>query len=344
MRHTTSGVTLALSVLGLAACATEPGFEPITQPLKLAGGKEVPVATLEQGRIAYTLYCRTCHGELGDGRGPSGIGLTPPPRNFQQPAFKFGGVESGSLPPDSELKRIVKSGLHGTAMLPWQIPDHQLDATLQWIKTFAKDEEGANVWMSEEPAAPTEITDDPWKDKKDDGVKRGMVVYHGLAQCLKCHPAYGTKQQIWDATKEITGEGSTSAFRDDMYNPDAKYSDQYKVKLLPPDFIRHNVKSGSLDANGQQQVTARDVFRTIASGIGGTAMPAWKGSIDDSDIWALSHYVRSLMDLRGKPEAIALRKSLLEQPEFVPPTPEGQPAEGATEGTPAEGAAQPETK
>src|SRR5205085_756480 len=82
---------------------------------------------------------------------------------------------------------------------------------------------------------------------------------------------------------------------------------------------RHPVKSGSLDANGQQVVTRTDLFRTIACGIGGTAMPMWKGSIEDKDIWAIAYFVDSLIKMNGTPAAAELRKKLLTQPEFVPP-------------------------
>lgn len=305
-------------VLALVACAPDPR-PPLTGPLKLAGGKEVALQTLLHGREKYTLYCRACHGDKGDGRGPAGIGLRPPPRNFTEPEFKFGGVEAGSLPPDAEIFRIVKHGLHGTAMYPWEMQDNELQDIIQYIKTFSP------RWAEEEPVAPIEITADPWTGKEKEGVARGKIVYHGLAQCLKCHPAYGTKQEIWDATKEATGEGSTSAFREDMYNPDAKLSEAYKVKILPPDFLRHPVKAGD---------TPKELFRTIAAGIGGTAMPMWKGAIDDSDIWAIAHFVRAMVELRNTPEADKLRKSLLEQPEWTPPEP--PPAEGTPTEAPAE--------
>jgi mono/diheme cytochrome c family protein len=313
-------VLSSVASLAWIACEHTSEFPAIKEPLKLKSGTVVSTERLESGREAYMLYCRPCHGENGDGRGPAGIGLRPPPRNFTAKypngedynlVFKFGGVEAGSLPPDSELKRIVKKGLHGTAMLPWAVPDNQLDDILQYIKTFNP------IWTSDDVATPIEITADPWKGKEEEGTKRGKIVYHGLAQCLKCHPAYATKQEIWDAVKEATGEGSTSAFREDMYNPDAKLSEAFRVKLLPPDFIRHDVKAGT---------TPEDLFRTIASGIGGTAMPMWKTSIDDSDIWAIAHFVNSLVAIKDTPQAAALRKKLVEQPPWT------APAEGGAEG------------
>ncbi len=115
-----------------------------------------------------------------------------------------------------------------------------------------------------------------------------------------------------------------------MYYPEAKQSDTYGHKLLPPDFTRHTVRSGSKDG-----VTARDLFRTIASGIGGTAMPMWKGSISDDKIWAIAYFVKSKMDMFGKADAQAEaeRNKLVSQPEFVPPPPPAE--EGAEEGAEA---------
>jgi hypothetical protein len=49
-------------------------------------------------------------------------------------------------------------------------------------------------------------------------------------------------------------------------------------------------------------------------------MPTWKNVLPEGDLWAMAHYVRSLITLRGTPAAAQLRKSLLEQPYWVPPS------------------------
>src|SRR5438067_111732 len=85
----------------------------------LARGRTVDAATLNRGRDAYQQYCRPCHGERGDGHGYSSPGLRPPPRDFTQGIFKFGHTPIPTLPPDAELASIVRRGLNGTAMLPW---------------------------------------------------------------------------------------------------------------------------------------------------------------------------------------------------------------------------------
>ncbi len=92
---------------------------------------------MNDGRTAYLQYCRACHGDQGKGDGPSAPGLRPPPRNFTQGEFKFAGVLDQKLPRDEDLVRIVRSNLHGTAMLGWEVPDRELNAIIQYIKTLS---------------------------------------------------------------------------------------------------------------------------------------------------------------------------------------------------------------
>src|SRR5688572_4926949 len=125
--------SFAMAVLATAACSDQSRM--ITQDQNL-GGQTIPAALLEEGRIAYQHYCRACHGDDGNGRGPAAAGLLPQPRDFTKGAFKFASVENGQLPTDADLKRIVKHGLGGTAMLPWDISDRELNAVIHYIKTF----------------------------------------------------------------------------------------------------------------------------------------------------------------------------------------------------------------
>ncbi|HYQ80939.1 MAG TPA: c-type cytochrome, partial [Anaeromyxobacteraceae bacterium] len=139
--------TLALlASLALAACK---GYTPVDfqAPMKL-GGQQVAAGTLNAGRNAYMLYCRACHGDKGDGKGPSSHGLRPPPRDFTVGTFKFAAVPGGTLPHDEDLVRIVKGGLHGTAMLGWDVPDPTLHDIIQYLKTLSP------RWKEEEPGDP----------------------------------------------------------------------------------------------------------------------------------------------------------------------------------------------
>jgi mono/diheme cytochrome c family protein len=277
-----------------AALAAGCGSAPFVKSQTL-GGKRVSARRLNHGRELYLTYCAACHGVEGDGKGPASVGLRPPPRNFKQGQFKFAAVASGQLPNDEDLLRIVQKGLHGSAMLPWNdVPERDLLDILQYLKTLSP------KWAEKTPGEPILPGPDPWGDaRKAEAVTRGMKVYHGLAQCLSCHPAYESKQTIDAASLELSKREAT--LRPDPYHSEMKDSD-YGVKIMPPDFTRDHVRSGE---------TLPDIYRTIASGIGGTAMPTWKGALPDEDIWAMAYYVRSLIDIKGTREADDRRDRLV---------------------------------
>src|SRR5262249_50784561 len=99
---------LVLSALAGASCRGPGGEQPMFResacgsqdaevarwcgPRTFAGGVKADVHTLNAGHEAYMLNCYACHGEKGDGKGPSSYGLRPPPRDFTQGIFKFARV------------------------------------------------------------------------------------------------------------------------------------------------------------------------------------------------------------------------------------------------------------
>ncbi len=316
---------------------------PFKSSMKL-GGQEVAADTLNHGRDAYQQYCRPCHGDNGDGKGYSSLGLRPPPRDFTQGLFKFGHVAAPALPPDAELARLVKNGLHGTAMLPWDIQDQELDAALQYIKTFSP------RWAQEAPGKPIEVSPDPFGEaKKAEAIALGEKLYHAKAQCSGCHPAFVTHEKLWSITKEMNGTGQ-SDFSAEMYMSqikDTEYCLEWKagppgqkledrecakvVKQLPPNFTRDPLKTV------YEGTELTDLYRTIASGIGGANMPTWKGALKEEELWGLVYYVKSLMDLRGTAKAREL-DALLAAPanmSWTPPKAEPTPAPGGAAPAPA---------
>jgi len=317
MNGRTVGPLLVAAAFGLAtpACRRTPGAPPpFTAPVTL-GGRNVSTGALEHGRDVYTQFCRPCHCDAGDGKGPAAAGLRPPPRDLRLGVYKFAAVAAGQLPRDADFVRTLRHGLHGTAMLSWDVPAAEVDDLIQYVKAFAP------RWRNEQPGEAIVAPPDPWVDREADGIDRGRRVYHGLAQCATaCHPAYATKQEIYDFTKELT-KMELREMRGDLYFAVAKDSD-YGVKILPPDFTFNELRGGE---------ALEDIYRAIASGIGGTAMPTWKNVLPDPDLWAMAHYVRSLFALRGTPEAAALQRRLLDQPPWTPPPLPDAGTDGATD-------------
>ena len=318
--------TALASVFLLGACAPSP--PSFHEPMAL-GGQTVSAATLNAGREAYSFYCQACHGGDGDGRGPAAVELETPPRDFRTATYKFAAVKPGFLPPDSELERIVKTGLNGTAMLHWDVPDAVLSDIIQYIKTFSPPGDG---WRDPdaEIGEPIVGADDPWGDgRRDAAVARGREVYHGTATCYTCHPAYATVAEI-NRYREAIQQPPLTSLRPKAWIPEPKETTAFTAPLagdpacertrdcgsgqvcrlgrcertlwlLPPDFTLNLSRTGTAPA---------DLYRVIAAGIPGTAMPTWEGAIPGEDIWAMAYFVDHLAQMRGTAEATRLKEAI----------------------------------
>jgi mono/diheme cytochrome c family protein len=248
-------------------------------------------AVLEEGRAAYTTYCAGCHGEQGDGNGPAAGFLSPRPRNFITAQFKFSSTRSGRLPTDEDLKRTIREGLRGSAMPPWPfLTEGTIDSLVSYIKTFSSE------W--DKPAAPRiPLVNDPYRadEEQSEAIARGEAVYHGFAACWSCHPAYVSEEKINDYLVQFGGS-AREEFPESLYKVDMKINEAGEA-TYPPDFHREYVRSGA---------NVDDLYRSIAAGVTGTAMPTWIDSIalthsdgtvitEPDDLWALAYYVQDLI-------------------------------------------------
>jgi mono/diheme cytochrome c family protein len=120
----TAGLLLLTLLLGAAALTRAEGTE---------------TADLEKGKLIFTMYCMTCHGEQGDGKGPVGLTLDPPPRDFTKAEFKYCGGCS-----DKEVFEIITNGAASQGgspnMAPWGavLPEADRWAVLKYIRGFKK--------------------------------------------------------------------------------------------------------------------------------------------------------------------------------------------------------------
>jgi mono/diheme cytochrome c family protein len=282
-------VVLTLLVLSTLTLLTGCEDSTFHEDKVFAGGVYATASDLNRGKSIYTEYCMACHGVKGDGKGVASKGMNPIPRDFTLGKFKFGNVLSGELPNDADFGQIIKKGLHGTAMLPWDLSDVQVRIVMQYIKTFAP-----AVWEGKDKTlgAPIIPTRDPYGlAHRDSAILRGKKVYHVVAQCWTCHRAYDTKENISNFNKEINNE-PIKEFDATMYDVKPQDSD-YGVKTTPPDFTWHSVRSAK---------SVEELYIRITAGVGGTAMPSWKDTLSDDDVWAVSHYVHYLMDFKDNPK------------------------------------------
>jgi mono/diheme cytochrome c family protein len=95
-----------------------PTAEAILQTLKLDD------ATLAEGSKHYRMHCLHCHGLEGNGRGPTGPWVNPPPRDYRSGLFKYTSsnqAQSTRKPRRDDILHILAFGIEGTSMPSFNI-------------------------------------------------------------------------------------------------------------------------------------------------------------------------------------------------------------------------------
>jgi mono/diheme cytochrome c family protein len=325
------GLVIAAAASAAAlSCGGGSHSHPYSHGITLGDGTEIKAIRLNEGYEAYMHNCRPCHGDKGDGRGNSAAGLRPPPRNFRKAQFKFAWVDPPTaLPTDDDLRRIIRGGLHGTPMLPWEITDEELKGVIQYIKTFpsqAAREEGVpdtNPWLTEAPGEQMKPTPDPWVGREAEAIEAGKLIYH-TGGCNNCHPNYVTEREYIDLWKKYDPDIPITSFRENMYLSvlqDATTYDVegYRMRILPPDFTVDEVRTIPKDDEQLKPLQRMGLYYTplqylylrINAGVN-PVMTSWKAYSEDKK-WAVAHYVLTLIQKRGTPEADKLHEVLRDQ-------------------------------
>jgi mono/diheme cytochrome c family protein len=100
-------LSIALACGGEGEAPTTPQAQPAAPAAAPAAPPAAPVAGAADARAEaeqiFTTRCVTCHGPQGAGDGPASAGLTPPPRNFQDPAWQAAVGKSAAMPGNPDL-------------------------------------------------------------------------------------------------------------------------------------------------------------------------------------------------------------------------------------------------
>jgi cytochrome c oxidase cbb3-type subunit I/II len=255
-------------------------------PTRLSSGVALVIDPRERARLVsegkevYERRCIGCHGEEGDGHGPSAEFLDPKPRDFTKGIFKFRSTPGkDSLPADADLFITVTHGLWGTAMPTWAtLPERERLAVIQYIKTFS------DRWQNETVGQPIDVPAEPPVTMAS--INNGKTLFHGKAACFICHGPEGR------------GDGLLAAhLKDEWGNP------EHPANFTLPAGTHGGVKLGHDGVH---------IFKTIMTGVGGTPMPDFEHQLVHVDvsnqngctappnqltpmgIWDLVHYVQSL--------------------------------------------------
>jgi mono/diheme cytochrome c family protein len=89
------------------------------------------------GKVTFTYYCQTCHGETGAGDGFNAFNLDPRPRDLSDPEFQ-------KKKSDADLADAIRRGGSGVGlsalMPPWghTLSDRQVGELVLYVRTLHK--------------------------------------------------------------------------------------------------------------------------------------------------------------------------------------------------------------
>ncbi|MFM8733962.1 MAG: c-type cytochrome [Pirellulales bacterium] len=286
---------------------------------------------LQLGHSVYTKQCAGCHGTTGDGKGPAGGYLNPPPRDYRNGVFKFTSTPRGSKPRRDDLRRILKYGAKGTSMPAFRfLSDEEAEAVLDYVQVLSArgelevnlireatdelDEDGdfdpetvagfvqaiSSSWDRAESEIVRPVTVNP--PRTPDTIHAGAVAFAEFS-CVKCHGSNARGSKSADVGQDIWGRTAYPA----------------------------NLAMGMLHG-GRRPV---DIYRRIYSGINGTPMPSSKDpntAIGETPeqrserIWHLVHFITAVIENNGVPDDAQRAIDDTLRKLAAPPAPAGEAA------------------
>jgi cytochrome c oxidase cbb3-type subunit III len=151
MRLRTPALVLLVLLLVPGACAKKPApavakapvAPAVDTPASAAPASAAPAPAAPPplryearlGKVTFTHYCQTCHGELGAGDGFNAFNLDPHPRDLSDPQFQ-------KKKSDAELADAIRRGGAGVGlsalMPPWvhTLSPRQIDELVSYLRTL----------------------------------------------------------------------------------------------------------------------------------------------------------------------------------------------------------------
>jgi putative heme-binding domain-containing protein len=172
-RRTLLFVVAVLSMAGVPA-AQDHGYTP---------------ADIENGGRLYQSSCGGCHAE--DGAGVPGLELA------------RGQFRRGTS--DTDLIRIIQTGIPGTAMPPHNFTDAQAATVVAYLRNMATVRSGA---------APTVL-------RGVGDAERGRAVFEGKGQCTTCHRVYGKGPRLAPDLSEVGATRPLPELHQALLDPNA---------------------------------------------------------------------------------------------------------------------------
>lgn len=90
---------------------------------------------LKEGKKMFEQVCASCHGSNGDGKGPAGAVLKPPPSDFREPLKEWPNTKGDP----QKIFGVISKGIPNSAMVAWtQYSEQQRWALAYTVMGFSK--------------------------------------------------------------------------------------------------------------------------------------------------------------------------------------------------------------
>jgi cytochrome c oxidase cbb3-type subunit I/II len=253
----------AITICGLSLASAQNGGVSSGYPTPKDGFN----ASQQRGHGLYLRYCVGCHGTYGDGNGENAPYIDPKPRDFVAATFKCRSTPTGTLPLDSDLFHVLKTGVMASGMPSWiSLSDQNRVDLVAYIKTFSP------RWQSEKPGEPIKVPAEPAVTKES--ITHGAELFQKM-ECWKCHGQQGR------------GDG-----------PSAPTLTDSKEQPIRP----YNFADSGNDSRFKCGDSNQDLYKIFMTGLDGTPMPSFADVIQPNDAWDLVHYLRTLQVHRKSKE------------------------------------------
>ena len=228
-----------------------------------------PDKDVSAGAIIYERSCSVCHGISGKGDGPAAFYNSAysasRARDFTVGNYKFRSTPSGSLPRDEDLFRTITNGVPGFMPSFSGLAVEQRWQVITYIKTFYPG------FQEETPEAIQFDGNGSTIPATTESVQRGKALFQ-VMDCHSCHGAQARGAGPVAVAEELTDSSGLPISPNDLTNPTGW-------------------KNGT---------TARDIVRTLFTGLDGTPMPSYESQLagHEDDAWHLANYLLSLSGQR----------------------------------------------
>ena len=222
-----------------------------------------PEKDVSAGAIIYERSCSVCHGISGKGDGPAAFYNSAysasRARDFTVGNYKFRSTVSGSLPLDEDLFRTTTNGIPGLMPSFSGLSPEQRWQVVAYIKTFY-------AGFQEEIPEPIHGEGSPIPSTVE-SVQRGRALFQSM-DCYSCHGAQARGAGPVAVAGELTDSLGLPISPNDLTNP----------------------------TGWKNGITARDIVRTLFTGLDGTPMPSYESQLagHEDDAWHLANYLLSL--------------------------------------------------